>query len=214
MKVKVYNKNLESTEEMDLNPKIFDVKPVSELIQQAVRIQMNNARSSLANTKTRGEVRGGGKKPWKQKGTGRARAGSTRSPIWRHGGITFGPRANRNYELKMNKKEWRKALYMVLSDKAATNNFLVFSEFSLSTPKTKEMAAMLKSIKEKIAAKTSRKFLVLLPKNDQAIEQATRNLKDAKVIHANSLNIVDLLKYDAVLALKGSLEIIEKTYLK
>lgn len=213
MKVKVYNKNLEVAEEMDLNPKIFEVAPKAELIQQAVRIQMNNARSSTAHTKTRGEVSGGGKKPWKQKGTGRARAGSTRSPIWRHGGITFGPRSNRNYALKMNQKEWRKALYMVLSDKAAGSNFLVFSELSLQNPKTKEMVAVLKGIREKLS-KDSRKFLLVLPKKDQNLEQASRNLKDAKVIHANSLNVVDLMKYDAVIAPKSSLEIIEKTYLK
>src|SRR5579864_1546617 len=140
MKVKIYGKNLEVSGEMDLNPKIFDIKPQVTLIEEAVRIQRGNARAATAHTKTRGEVRGGGKKPWKQKGTGRARVGSIRSPLWRHGGVTFGPRSNRNYELKMNKKQWRKALYMVLSDKAASNNFLVFSEFSLENPKTKEMS--------------------------------------------------------------------------
>src|SRR4051812_1318387 len=128
MKATLYNQNLETAGDIDLNPKIYEVAPVIELIQQAVRIQMSNGRQSLGNTKTRGEVRGGGKKPWKQKGTGNARAGSIRSPIWRHGGITFGPRAERNFSLKMNKKEWRKALYMTLSDKASSNNFVIFSE--------------------------------------------------------------------------------------
>ena len=92
MKINVYNKNLEVTEEMDLNPSIFEVKAETELVTEADRVQMANGRDSVSNTKTRGEVSGGGKKPWKQKGTGNARAGSTRSPIWRHGGITFGPR--------------------------------------------------------------------------------------------------------------------------
>lgn len=213
MKTKVYNKNLDVAEEIDLNPTIFEVKPETGLIEEAVRIQRANARKSIAHTKTRGEISGGGKKPWKQKGTGRARAGSTRSPLWRHGGVTFGPRNERNYELKMNKKQWRKALYMVLSDKAAHNNFLVFSEVTLDQPKTKEMAGWLDSVKNKIA-KDSRKFLVVLPQKDEAVARATRNLKDAKVIFANSLNIVDLLKYDSVVTPKNSLSIIEKTYLK
>ena len=213
MKVKVYNKNLEVAEELNLNPEIFEVKPEMGLIEEAVRIQRSNARSTTAHTKTRGEIRGGGKKPWKQKGTGRARAGSIRSPLWRHGGVTFGPRSDRNYVLKMNKKQWRKALYMVLSDKAATNNFLVFSELTLEHPKTKEMSGWISEIKNKVA-KDSRKFLVVLPKKDESVERATRNLKDAKVIHANSLNILDLIKYDAVLVPKHSVEIIEKTYLK
>ena len=137
MKINLYNKNLEVSEQIDLNPKIFEVTPEIELVQQAVRIQMSNSRDAVSNTKTRGDVRGGGKKPWKQKGTGNARAGSIRSPLWRHGGVTFGPRGNRNYSLKMNKKQSRKALYMVLSDKAADQKFLVFSDFSLENLRLK-----------------------------------------------------------------------------
>lgn len=213
MKTKVYNKALESAEEVDLNSKIYDVKPEVELITQAVRIQMSNGRTSIAHTKNRGEVRGGGKKPWKQKGTGNARAGSTRSPIWRHGGITFGPRSNRNYELKMNKKQWRKALYMALSDKVANHNFLVFSELSLNEPKTKEMSSWLSAVKSKIA-KDSKNFLLVLPKKDQNILRAANNIPTAKVINANSLNIVDLVNADSVIIPKSSLEVIEKTYLK
>ena len=214
MKVKFYNKALEVAGEMDINPKIFDIPTQIGLVEEAVRIQRSNSRSSIAHTKNKGEVSGGGKKPWKQKGTGRARAGSSRSPLWRHGGVTFGPRSKRNYDLKMNKKQWRKALYMVLSDKVASNNFLVFSELELLNPKTKEMAVWLTGLKKKVASKDARKFLFVLPKKDEMIERATRNLKDAKVIHANSLNILDLLKYDSVITPKTSLEIIEKTYLK
>ena len=213
MKAKVYNKNFEVAEELDLKPEMFEVKVQPELLEAAVRVQMANGRNSIAHTKTKGEVSGGGRKPWKQKGTGNARAGSTRSPIWRHGGITFGPRSNRNYTLKMNKKEWRKALYMALSDKAASNNFLVFSDISLETPKTKEMASLISNIKEKVA-KGSKKFLVVMPKKDQNVEQASNNLKYAKVIHANSLNIIDLINSDSVILPKNSLAIIEKTYLK
>ena len=214
MKIKVYNKDLQVAEEIDLKSDIFDVKPEAGLIEEAVRIQRANARSSTAHTKTKGEVRGGGKKPWKQKGTGNARAGSIRSPLWRHGGITFGPRSDRNWSLKMNKKQWRKALYMILSDKAAHNNFLVFSEVSLDQPKTKEMAAWLSGVSGKVANKEARKFLFVMPKKDESIERSTRNLKDAKVIYANSLNVLDLLKFDSVILPKSSLEVIEKTYLK
>ncbi len=213
MKTTVYNQKLEQAGELELNPSIFEITPVVELIQLAVRIQLANARQGSANTKTRGEVRGGGKKPWKQKGTGNARAGSIRSPIWRHGGITFGPRANRNHEMKMNQKQWRKALYMTLSDKAAENNFLVFSELEMKVPKTKEMSAWLTNISKKIT-KSAKKFLLVIPKNNEAIVKSTNNLKNVKVIFANSLNVVDIMNADAVIATQASLPIIEKTYLK
>jgi large subunit ribosomal protein L4 len=214
MKAKVYNKNLEVAEEIDLNAAIYEVEPQVELVQQAVRVQRANARSPIANTKTRGQVSGGGKKPWKQKGTGNARAGSIRSPLWRHGGITFGPSAERNYALKMNKKQWRKALYMTLSDKVASNQLLIFSEMiEFETPKTKEMRGFLDGIKQKIAD-GSKKFLFVLPKSDEKLSKSVRNLKGTKVIQANSLNILDLLNYDTVVLPKQSLEIIEKTYLK
>lgn len=213
MKAKLYNQQLEASGEMDLNPKIFDVKPVAELVQQAVRIQMANGRTSTANTKTRGEVRGGGKKPWKQKGTGNARAGSTRSPIWRHGGITFGPRAERNYALKMNKKQWRKALYMTLSDKVLENNFFIFSEFNMDAQKTKAAAKFFADMQSKLA-KTAKNFLIVLPKKDEKVEKSVRNLKYAKMILATSLNVVDLLNADALIMPQSSVAVIEKTYLK
>ena len=138
MKTTVYNQKGESVGEVELNSKIFEVKPNMHLLAEAVRIQQSNSRSGNANTKTRGEVSGGGKKPWKQKGTGRARAGSTRSPIWRHGGVTFGPRANQNWELKINKKAKTKALFMSLSDKAKNGSVIVIDQIALDQPKTKE----------------------------------------------------------------------------
>ncbi len=213
MKVKIYNQNLEASGELDLNPKIFDVKPQVELVQQAVRVQMSNSRQVSANSKTRGEVRGGGKKPWKQKGTGNARAGSIRSPLWRHGGVTFGPRANRNFALKMNKKQWKKALYMVLSDKAANNNVVVFSDLTSEKPKTSEMVKLFKNVTDKVA-KDSKKFLLVLPKNDENLRKATRNLKYAKTIAADSLNVIDILDADALIMPQACFPIIEKTYLK
>ena len=178
-----------------------------------MRTQLANARGTISNTKTRGDVSGGGKKPWKQKGTGRARAGSSRGPIWRHGGVALGPTTDRNWSLAMNKKQWRKALYMVLSDKAANNGFLVFSEITSPAAKTKDMVATLKGIGDTVA-KDARKFLFVLPKADQNISRAVANLKKAKVIMANSLNVVDLLKYDTLIVPQASIAVIEKTYLK
>src|SRR5204862_1502835 len=136
--------------DIELNDKIYAVKPTLHLLAEAVRVQASNARKGLANTKTRGEVSGGGKKPWKQKGTGRARVGSIRSPIWRHGGITFGPTSDRNWELKMNKKAKTKALFMSLSDKAKNNRFIVIDQISFEQPKTKEFVKVLADLRLKI----------------------------------------------------------------
>jgi large subunit ribosomal protein L4 len=213
MKIDYYNNNYEVQGQVDLNPKLYEVKSDLGLVEQAVRVQLSNARKSIANTKTKGEVSGGGKKPWKQKGTGRARAGSSRSPIWRHGGITFGPRSNRNYELKMNRKEWRKALAMVLSDKAENKGLIIMDSFTLSASKTKELVGWIAKMK-KALAQNSKKFLVVLPAKDANIERAIRNIPTARAIFANSLNVVDLLDSDSVIMPKSALEIIEKTYLK
>ncbi len=213
MKIDYYDNTYKVSGQVDLNPKLYEVALDTGLVEQAVRVQLSNARSAISNTKTRGEVSGGGKKPWKQKGTGRARAGSTRSPIWRHGGITFGPRSNRNYELKMNKKEWRKALAMVLSDKASNNGLLVMGDLNIAEGKTKTLSTWVTNTQTAIAPK-SKKFLVILPGKDENIERAVRNLRSVKAIRANSLNIVDLLDSDSVIMPKTSLEVIEKTYLK
>jgi len=137
LKVKVYNQNAESTGEMELSPKVFGVKANPDLVHQAVVTQMANMRKVLAHTLIRSEVRGGGKKPWAQKGTGRARHGSSRSPIWRGGGITFGPRNNRNFKMRINKKMRQNALLMVLSDKLANNQFTILDKLEMAEYKTK-----------------------------------------------------------------------------
>ena len=125
MKVKVYNQNKDEVGEIQLPKEIFEIEINSDLIHQVVLAQEGNRRQGTAQAKMRGEVRGGGKKPWRQKGTGRARHGSTRSPLWRGGGVTFGPRADKNYKKKISKKMGRKALFMVLSAKAKDNLILV-----------------------------------------------------------------------------------------
>lgn len=209
MKATLYNQKGESVGEVQLNEKIFGVKPKMHLLAEAVRISQSNSRQGTSNTKTRGEVRGGGKKPWKQKGTGRARAGSTRSPIWRHGGITFGPRSNQNWELKLNKKAKIKALFMSLSDKALENRLFVIDQIDLSAPKTKEFVKVLGNFKD-----LGRNRMVVMPKKDDKIHRASRNLQGVSTVYANSINLVDVLKADSLVVLKDALPVIEKTYLK
>jgi large subunit ribosomal protein L4 len=207
----VYNQAGEKTSEMDLNSKVFGVEKIdAALVHAAVRVQRNNLRSPLAHTKMMGEVAGSGKKPWKQKGTGRARAGSARSPLWRHGGITFGPRNDRDYSLKMNRSEFRKALFTVLTDKVASGKLVVVEKIE-SLSKT---SALVKAL-EQFASKTSlnKKRLLILADHDKNLENASANIPNTKVLTANNLNIVDLLNHDVIVA-KDALAVIEKTYLK
>jgi len=213
MKISVYNQKAEVIGDMELSDKIFAVKPTQHLLAEAVRIQRANSRQGTSNTKTRGEVSGGGKKPWKQKGTGRARAGSTRSPIWRHGGITFGPRANQNWELKINKKAKTKALFMSLSDKAANNQLFIVDAVTLDKPKTKEFAALLSGFKKNIQT-FGKKQMLIAPKKDESVVRASRNIPSVNTVFATSLNIIDVLSADSLVVLKDSLPVIERIYLK
>lgn len=213
MKTSLYNQKGEVVGDIELNSKIFDVKLNSHLLAEAVRISQSNSRQGTSNTKTRGEVRGGGKKPWKQKGTGRARAGSTRGPIWRHGGVAFGPRANRNWELKINKKAKTAALFMSLSDKAKDKQFIVVDQILLDKAKTKEFVKVFADLKSNIKD-LGKKNLFILPKNDPKLMRSSRNIPELNSVLANSLNLVDVMKADSIVVLKDSLGVIEKTYLK
>jgi len=197
-KVKVYNQTGKAVGEIKLEPKIFDIEIKPELIQQAVRTQLANKRKVIAHTKDRSEVRGGGRKPWRQKGTGRARHGSIRSPIWKGGGVTFG----------LNKKARRKALLMTLSDKARDKSIVVLDKLELTAIKTKDLLKIISKLPLK------KKILVVSPKSDLKIIKSARNLQNIKIINANSLNVVDILGYKYLLILKDSLAIIGKTYLK
>ena len=213
MKVTLYNQKAESVGELDLNSKIFGVKPALHLLAEAVRVQQRNSRKGNSSTKTRGEVSGGGKKPWKQKGTGRARAGSTRSPIWRHGGVTFGPRPNRNWELKLNKKAKSKALFMSLSDKAQGGSIFVVENLHLEPVKTKEFVKVVTAFNQAVK-NFGKQVLLVLPKSEKSLVRSARNLPQVKTVLASSLNVVDVLKADSLLVLKDSLPVMEKTYLK
>ena|SRR3989338_7238630 len=213
MKIPLYNQQAEKTGEVELNAKIFEVEPNLHLISESVRVQQANARKGLAHTKTRGEVSGGGKKPWKQKGTGRARAGSTRGPIWRHGGVALGPRSNRNWELKINKKAKTQALFMSLSDKARHGKIIVVEHVVLEPVKTKTFVAFLAKLKG-AADELGKKQLLIMPKADTSLARSSRNIAAVTTSLANSLNIVDVLNADGLVILKDSLEVIEKTFLK
>lgn len=206
MKTKVYNLEGKETGEVELPERIFNVPVNEDLIHQVVVAQMANAREVLADTKDRGEVSGGGKKPWKQKGTGRARHGSTRSPIWKGGGVTFGPTSDRNFEKRINKKMKAKALFMVLSEKLREQKILVLEDVVMAKPSTKEM---LKSL-VKLSIK-SKALLALGKKNDNVIK-SVGNIASVSLIASDSLNVVDLLKNDLFVVNKEGLKKIEETY--
>ncbi|EKD49542.1 MAG: 50S ribosomal protein L4 [uncultured bacterium] len=210
MKIQTYNIKGEKSGSFELNPDIFGVKPKQSLIYQALSVQVANARRPIAHTKIRSEVRGGGRKPWRQKGTGRARAGSTRSPIWKGGGIVFGPRNTKIFEKKINKKAKRKALFMVLTSKVFDKQMIVLDKLEMTEIKTKEFAKILK----KLSLTEKRTLLVIPAKENAKVAKSARNIPFVKVIRANSLNVKDLLDYEFILFPKSSVEIIEKTFLK
>lgn len=205
--VKLYNQQGTVVGDLTLDAGLFGVKPDAALVHEAAIAQKANSREAIAHTKDRSEVAGTGKKPWKQKGTGRARAGSRRSPIWVGGGITFGPTNARNFSLKMNRKARRKALAMVLSDKLASNRFFAIDSLKLTVAKTKQMSDVLKKL-----PMAGKKTIIIVEPGNAAAVRATRNLPRISTIAATSLNVVDLLAYDCVLASKEAIEVLTKTY--
>lgn len=209
IKVPLYNTTGTKVGEQELNPAIFGVKVKPMVVQQVVVAQQANARVAIAHTKTKSEVRGGGKKPWKQKGTGRARQGSIRNPQWRGGGVTFGPRSNRNFALKINKQVKQLALRMVLSDKVARQQVMVVDKFTADLSKTKQMQALMKQL----PVNDQRRLLVLGVALPEVLRSA-RNLMRTGFIAADSINVVDLLKHPYVVMDQAAVSIIEKTYQK
>lgn len=206
-KVTLYNFEGKAVGEISLDASIFEVAADMAVVHEAVIAQQANSREVIAHTKGRGEVAGSGKKPWKQKGTGRARHGSRRSPIWVGGGITFGPTNQRNFTVKMNKKARRKALAMVLSDKVASNQFLAVETLATTEGKTKTLTAFLKNL----PASNVSTLVVLEPANKLAA-RAARNLQKVATIPANSLNVVDLLSHERVIASRDAIDVLTATY--
>ncbi len=209
-RVNVYNAKKEKTGTLILPPELFDLKINSNLIHQAIVAQMANMRKKIAQTKDRSEVRGGGIKPWQQKGTGRARHGSIRSPIWKGGGITFGPTTQRNFKKKINKKMKRKALLMALSSKLKDNELILINELKLKKPKTKEMAKILENFIKKDGKIKS--TLIVIHEKDQNIIRANKNIPFTKTILVNNLNILDLLSFKYLLTSKPVIKIIKEIY--
>jgi large subunit ribosomal protein L4 len=204
--VSIYNQEGKTTGEMNLSDVYFGVKPKQSVIHQVMVGIMANARQTLAATKTRGEVRGGGKKPWKQKGTGRARQGSIRSPQWVGGGIAFGPRKERNFSQKINRKTKRQALYMVLSDKLATGQLVVLDTLKMEPAKTKNVALTLKNLP------VGKTVLLVAPASKPAIVRMVRNMPNVTVVSPNSLGLVDTLNHRTLVFLKDAVESFEKLH--
>lgn len=214
MNTKVYSQKAEPLHDLDLSEKVFGVTVNQDLIHQALLAQQGNERQNLADTKDRSEVSGGGKKPWKQKGTGRARAGSSRSPIWIGGGVTFGPTSDRNFSKKINKKMRQKALAMVLSNKVANNALVVVDNLDLAEFKTKNFETVLKAIETKILKDERRDVLVMSDVKNEKLKYSARNLTGVTVINLENINIVDLLKSRYLVATEAAIKNLETQYSK
>lgn len=209
MKADLYNQNGEITGSAVLPKEIFEVEFNADLVHQIAVSLMANKRQISAHTKNRGEVRGGGKKPWRQKGTGRARVGSSRSPIWKGGGITHGPRNDRIFAVEIPKKMRRKALLMVLSQKARDNQLVVLDKIEFDIPKTKEMAKSLL----KLPCKNTT-TLIAMPNYDKKVFLAARNIKKTDIEDARNLNVLDILNHKYLLITKESIKTIGKVFVK
>jgi large subunit ribosomal protein L4 len=200
METQIYNQKGKSVGTLKLPESIFGLAWNGDLVHQVVTAMQANARTPVAHTKTRGEVRGGGKKPWKQKGTGRARHGSTRSPIWKGGGITHGPRNEKSYEQKINKKMKTKALYTVLSEKLRKGQILFLEELTLKNIKTKDAVVVMKdlsSIKgfEKITGGKKPSTYITVPAKGDTLKKSFANIPTVEIDEVRNLNPVDLLAY-------------------
>ncbi len=213
MKAPVYNQKGEKVGTCDLPDRMFGVSVNPDVVHQALVAHYANSRTVLAHTKGRGEVRGGGRKPWAQKGTGRARHGSIRSPIWRGGGVTFGPRKGRNFLRKINKKQKQRALAMALSAKVKDKELAVLDALSFAEPKTKTMAELVRAFRVSVfQGAPHKKVLLVTPQTDRNVRLSVRNLPHAKVMSADSLNVYDLLAHAYVVVTKDAVEVVNRTY--
>lgn len=212
MQTNLYNQAAENVGKVNLPDQVFAVPMNKDLLYQTVTSQMSNRRQSLAHTKGRGEVRGGGKKPWKQKGTGRARHGSTRSPIWKGGGVTHGPSKDKDYSKKINKKMARKALFVALSSKAKDKELVVLESLNFENWKTKEMAAVMNKISQLFSTKHGSMLLITDKKTGDTIERVSRNIPKLDVIEAKNLNALDVLARKNLIVMKDSVDVIEKSF--
>ena len=203
-KVAVYNMEGKEVDSLELNDAIFGVEVNEHLVHMAVLQQLANNRQGTQKAKTRSEVRGGGRKPWRQKGTGHARQGSTRAPQWTGGGIVFAP-TPRDYTITLNKKEKRAALKSALTSRVAENKFIVLDELKLDEIKTKKFVEVMKNLKVE-------KALVVLNDMDVNVIKSADNVPTVKTAQTNELNVFDVLKYDTVVVTKDAVKTIEEVY--
>ena len=204
-KLSVLDMTGKKVSDIELKDSIFSIEPNMSAMHLVVVSYLANQRQGTQSTKTRSEVSGGGKKPWRQKGTGRARQGSTRSPQWYHGGIALGPKP-RTYGIDVNKKVRRLAMKSALSSKVAADEMIVLDSVKLDAIKTKEIAKTFEAIK------AQKKVLVVLPENNEVIYKSTRNIEGAKVSTVNTLNVYDILNCDTIVVLKDAVTKIEEVY--
>ena len=202
--VSVYNMEGKEVGKMDLNDAVFGVEINEHLVHMAVVQQLANNRQGTQKAKTRSEVSGGGRKPWRQKGTGHARQGSTRSPQWTGGGVVFAP-VPRDYSFKLNKKEKRAALKSALTSRVQEEKFLVLDELKLDEIKTKKFQAVLDNLKVN-------KAIVILAEDDKNVILSARNIPNVITASINTINVYDVMKYNTVIATKAAVEKIEEVY--
>ena len=203
-KISVLNVNGQKVKDIKLNDNIWSIEPNDAVIYDAIRLATASLRQGTHSVKTRAEVSGGGRKPWRQKGPGNARQGSTRSPQWRHGGIVFGPTTERNYNIKMNKKERRLALKSALSYKVIDSELTVLDELKLASSKTKEMIKVLEGLK------LNKSTLFVVNELTDELILASRNLEGVKVILPNEVNVLDVARYQNLVATEDAIKSIEE----
>lgn len=202
-KLALYNQSGSEVGEIELNDSVFGIEPNRSVLHDAVVMQQASMRQGTHKTKGRSEVRGGGRKPWRQKGTGRARHGSIRSPIWVGGGVVFGP-TPRDYSYKLPKKVRRLAIKSALSSKVQADEMIVLDKLSFEAPKTKEMVAVLKNFS------ADKKALIVTADYDETVYLSSRNIPGVKWISADGVNVLDVLKYDKLIMTKDAVEKVEE----
>jgi large subunit ribosomal protein L4 len=203
--IDVYNVNGKKVSTVDLKEEIFGIEPNEAVVHTVLVNYLANQRQGTQSTKTRSEVRGGGRKPWRQKGTGRARQGSIRAPQWIKGGIALGPKP-RSYKYRVNKKERQLAIKSLLSSKVLENNLVVVDKFDFKEIKTKQMADAMKNLKVDATA------LVVLPTNNEIVQKSARNLADVRTSSVNTINVFDLLKYKKLVLTVDTIKKLEEVY--
>ncbi|WP_438449147.1 50S ribosomal protein L4 [Gorillibacterium sp. sgz5001074] len=204
-KVALFNVSGAQVGEVELSESVFGIEPNTHVVHEAVVMQQASQRQGTHKVKTRAEVRGGGRKPWKQKGTGRARQGSIRSPQWKGGGIVFGP-TPRSYGYKLPKKVRRLAIKSALSSKVLANNIIVLDQLSFAAPKTKEFAAILKNLN------VDRKALVVTSSFEENVALSARNVPGVKFLTAEGLNVLDVMVYDKLIITKDAVSKVEEVF--